>query len=100
MAAVQTHGMKNLRGWGKKKNVEHSLISNPNAWDAMQTVNAAQTQIWDEIVAASCDLDSRREVIPDAVTCLVFSNPGYRLLSRIGERIRESWRCGDMENFG
>jgi len=71
-----------------------SLICNAPAWDAIQLINDRRVQIWDEIVAASCNLDSRRDVIPDEISDLVFQYPGYALLRRIEERIMESWKKG------
>lgn len=73
------------------------LIETPNAWDAMQILTQCQVQIWDEIVAASCDLDSRREVIPAAITDKVYVYPGYRLICRVEDRVRQAWSRGDLD---
>jgi len=78
--------------------VNHSLIDNPNAWDAMQLLTKCQTHIWDETIAVLApEMDSRRQVIPDHITSRVFSDPGYELIARIESRVRESWIRWDME---
>ena len=71
-----------------------SLISYPDQWDAVQLCSAAQSQIWDEVLAVVCpDLDSRYDVIPDRFTNQVFANPGYQLLDRVQDRIRQTLRA-------
>ena len=72
--------------------MEQHLIDCPDQWDAAQLIAVAKSQVWDETIGVLApELDSRRDIIPDAITDRVFASPAYQLLSRIDARIRESW---------
>jgi hypothetical protein len=74
--------------------MESNLIDYPDQWDAVQIVETAIYQVWDETLAVLVPaLDSRRDVIPNMAADAVLETPAYQMLHRIGERIRQQCGC-------
>ena len=79
--------------------MELHLIDYPDQWDAVQIVERAASQVWDETLAVRCPLlDSRRDVIPAIDSDAVWNQEGYKLLRRIETRIMDGWRGNQAAN--